>query len=330
VTRFPPEGRPTNVSGATSKIWRRALFNLRSLDLNLLTVFEAIYELGTVSGAADHLGLSQSATSHALSRLREVCKDDLFVRTRQGLSPTPVAKEMYPAIKQALEALRASLAEASGFDPARSQRRFRIGIPHPMGPFYALSLRAAVAAVAPGIVLTFDTVSRPVALEDNLRDGIVDIAIDWLPVALDPFVNKKLFDDHVVLLARSDHPSVNVGITTEDLRAAEFVTLHRRTKIGHAPQALEDVSKLIVHEVVRVSELLEIPTVVASTDLLGIFLSSMGPFMAKRLGLRVLPLPLELPPMPIYMIWHENRRHDTAHRWLRAVVVDELRRFASS
>jgi DNA-binding transcriptional LysR family regulator len=84
------------------------------------------------------------------------------------------------------------------------------------------------------------------------------------------------------------------------------------------------VSKLIVHEVVRVSELLEIPTVVASTDLLGIFLSSMGPLMAKRLGLRVLPIPLELPPMPIYMIWHETRRYDTAHRWLREVVVAEL------
>ena len=184
------------------------MFNLRSLDLNLLTVFEAIYEIGGVSAAADRLALSQSATSHALSRLREACKDDLFVRTSQGLSPTPVAEAMYPAIKQALEALRASLAEASGFDPAQSQRQFRISIPHPMGPFYALDLRAAAAAVAPRIVLTFDTVSRPVDLEDNLRDGIADIAIDWLPVALDPFVNTKLFDDQVVLLARSDHPSV--------------------------------------------------------------------------------------------------------------------------
>ena len=82
-----------------------------------------------------------------------------------------------------------------------------------MGPFYALALRAAAAAVAPGIVLTFDTVSRPVDLEDNLRDGVVDIAIDWLPVELDPFVNRKLFDDQLVLLARSDHPLVNAGIT---------------------------------------------------------------------------------------------------------------------
>ena len=304
------------------------MFNLRSLDLNLLTVFEAIYEVGTVSSAADRLALSQSATSHALSRLREVCKDELFVRARLGLSPTPVAQAMYPAIKQALEALRISLVEASGFDPDRSQRRFRISIPHPMGPFYALALRTAAAAVAPSIVLTFDTVSRPVGLEDNIRDGTVDMAIDWLPVTLDPFVNRKLFDDQVVLLARSDHPSAHLGLTIEDLRKAEFVTLHRRREIGLAPQALEDVSNLITHDAVRVSELLEIPTVVASTDLLGIFLSSMGPLMKRRLGLQVLPIPLELPPMPIYMIWHETRRQDTAHRWLRELVVQELGRFA--
>jgi DNA-binding transcriptional LysR family regulator len=306
----------------------RTMFNLRSLDLNLLTIFEAIYDIGTVSGAAGHLALSQSATSHALSRLREVCKDDLFVRTRHGLAPTPVAKEMYPAIKQALEALRASLGEASGFDPARSRRQFRISIPHPLGPFYALDLRAAVAAAGPGIVLTFDTVTRPVGLEDNLRDGIVDIAIDWLPVELDPFVNRKLFDDQVVLLARSDHPAVNCRITVEDLRKAELVTLHRRREIGHAPQALEELSKLIMHEAVHVSELLEIPTVVASTDLLGIFLSSMGALMEKRLALQVLPVPVELPPMPIYMIWHETRRADAAHRWLRDIVVTELGRSA--
>jgi LysR family transcriptional regulator, transcriptional activator for leuABCD operon len=304
------------------------MFNLRSLDLNLLTVFEAIYEVGTVSGAADRLALSQSAASHGLARLRDVCKDDLFVRARQGLSPTPAAQEMYPAIKQALDALRATLAEASGFDPGTSQRRFRISSPHPMGPFYALALRTAAAAVAPDIALTFDTVSRPVGLEDNLRDGIVDIAIDWLPATPDPFVNTKLFDDQVVLLARSDHPSARLGITIEDLQKAEFVTLHRRREIGHAPQALEDVSRLISHEPVRVSELFEIPTVVASTDLMGIFLSSMAPLMTKRLGLQILPIPLELPPMPIYMIWHETRRHDAAHRWLREFVVQELGRFA--
>jgi DNA-binding transcriptional LysR family regulator len=215
------------------------MFNLRSIDLNLLTVFAAIYELGSVTAAADRLALSQSAASHALGRLRDVCKDDLFVRAPvrapQGLSPTPVAKEIYPAIKQALDVFRTSLAEASGFVPAQSQRHFRITIPHPLGPFYALDLRAAGAAVAPGALLTFDTVSRPIDLEDNIRDGIVDIVIDWLPIELDPFINQKLFDDRLVLLARAGHPSVKAGITLDDLRKEQFVGGHRRRPIELLP-----------------------------------------------------------------------------------------------
>ena len=304
------------------------MFNLRSLDLNLLTVFEAIYEVGTVSGAADRLALSQSAASHALARLRDACKDDLFIRANQVLSPTAVAREMYPAIKQALDALRATLAEASGFDPGTSQRRFRISIPHPMGPFHALALRAAVAAAAPSIVLTFDTVSRPLDLEESLRDGVVDLAIDWLPIQLDPFVNRKLFDDRLVLLARRGHPSIGLGLTMEELLKAEFVVIHHRREIEHAPMAIRELLKLGIREAVHVSELLEIPTLVAGTDLVGVFAASMGPLMEERLGLKVLPLPLELPAVPIYMIWHETRRHDMAHRWLREVVAEELGRFS--
>jgi DNA-binding transcriptional LysR family regulator len=304
------------------------MFNLRGLDLNLLTVFEAIYEVGTVSGAADRLALSQSAASHALARLRDACKDDLFVRARQGLSPTPAAQEMYPAIKQALDALRATLAEASGFDPGTSQRRFRITIPHPMGPFHALALRAAIAAAAPSVVITFDTVSRPVDLEEGLRDGIVDVAIDWLPVQLDPFVNRKLFDDRLVLLARRGHPLIGAGLAMEALLQAEFVSIHHRRETDHAPVAIRELLQLGIRETVHVSELLEIPTLVASTDLVGVFAASMGPVMEQRLGLQVLPLPLESPSMPIYMIWHETRRHDPAHRWLREVVAQELSRFA--
>ena len=304
------------------------MFNLRSLDLNLLTVFEAIYELGTVSGAADRLALSQSAASHALARLRDACKDDLFARARQGLSPTPVAQEMYPAIKQALDALRATLAEASGFDPGTSQRRFRITIPHPMGPFHALALRAAIAAAAPSVGITFDTVSRPVDLEEGLRDGIVDLAIDWLPVQLDPFVNRKLFDDRLVLLARLGHPSIGLGLTMKELLEAEFVTIHHRREIEYEPRAIGELRQLGMRVAAHVSELLEIPTLVASTDLVGVFAASMGPLMEQRLGLQVLPLPLELPAVPIYMIWHETRRHDPAHHWLRQVVAQELSRFA--
>ncbi len=302
------------------------MFNLRSLDLNLLTVFEAVYEAGTVGGAADRLALSQSATSHAVSRLRQACGNDLFVRTRLGLVPTPMAKSIYPAIKTALEALRKSLAEVAGFDPAQSQRRFRISIPHPLGPFFALHLLSTVAAVAPGVTVTFDTVSRPVDLEEGLRSGALDMAVDWLPVDLDSFINQKIFDDQLALIARRDHPRVSDGVTIEALRKEKFVTPHRRRSDEDLPRALRECYMLALPEAVRVSELLEIPTVVASTDLLGIFPKSMGPLMAKRLGLQVIPMPLELPMLPIYVVWHETRRNDGAHHWLREHAAIELSR----
>jgi DNA-binding transcriptional LysR family regulator len=197
-----------------------------------------------------------------------------------------------------------------------------------MGPFYSLALRAAVEAAAPGIMLTFDTVSRPPDLEENLRDGVVDLAIDWLPVQLDPFVNRKLFDDRLVLLARRGHPLIDDVVTMEHLQEVEFVTIHHRREIEHAPVAIRELLGLGIREMVHVSELLEIPTLVASTDLVGAFAASMGPLMEQRLGLQVLPLPLQLPAVPIYMVWHETRRHDPAHRWLPEVVAQELRRFA--
>ena len=302
------------------------MFNLRSIDLNLLTVFEAIYEVGTVVGAAERLALSQSTVSHALSRLRTACSDELFVRAGQGLSPTPVANAMYPVIKQGLDALRVSLAEASGFDPTRSQRRFRVAIPHPLGPFYALDLKAAAAVVAPGIELTFETVSRPIDLEDRLRDGFLDLAIDWLPAELDSLINKSLFDDQLILVARRDHPSVRPGVTIDDLRKEKFVALHARRDIERRPVAIREFSRLGMHEEVRVSELLEVPTIVASTDLLGIMPLSIGPLLEKRLGLQVLPLPLEVSTAPIYIIWHETRRNDIGHRWLRELVEEKLGR----
>lgn len=304
------------------------MFNLRTLDLNLLTVFEAVYEVGTVSSAADRLGLSQSAASHALSRLRDACGDELFARGRLGLVPTPVAKAMYPAVHQALASLRTGLTEATGFDPKTSDRHFHLSVPHPMGPFYALALRAEAAACAPGIQLTFETVSRPIGLEDNIRDGIVDIAIDWLPVELDPFINQRIFDDRLMLVARSNHPSVDKDVTLDQLRQEEFVTLHRRRAAEHAPQAIKDLSNLGLQETVRVSELLEIPAVVASTNLLGVFPLSMGQLMQERLGLQVFAFPIELASLPVYMVWHESRRQETAHRWLRDLVATQVARTA--
>src|SRR5262249_8715869 len=107
-----------------------------------------------------------------------------------------------------------------------------------------------------------------------------------------------------------------------------FVSIYHRRQIEQAPLSIRALLELGIRETVFVSELLEIPTLVASTDLVGIFAASMGPIMEQRLGLQVLSLPLESPALPISMIWHETRRRDPAHRWLRGVVAQELGSFA--
>jgi DNA-binding transcriptional LysR family regulator len=135
------------------------------------------------------------------------------------------------------------------------------------GPFKNHQNRLRQKVVAPGITLTFDTVSRPRDLEENLRDGMVDVAIDWLPIALDPFVNSKLFDGRMVLVARKNHPRVSSRVTIEGLRKERFISLHDRRDAIHLPQALRELQlQLGDYEDVRVSELLQIPTVVATLD----------------------------------------------------------------
>jgi DNA-binding transcriptional LysR family regulator len=303
--------------------------NLRNFDLNLLAVFEAIYELGSVSNAARHLGLSQPATSHSLSRLRDLCKDELFVRNRGALSPTPVAQAIHPVVSHALTTLRAGLSQSIGFDPATSERRFNVAIPHPFGPLYALHLRHAAATRAPRISIKFDTVTRPLDLDPRLREGEVDLVVDWLPIEADPFVNRPVFEDRIVLLAREGHPIARPGMTYEDMRQCEFVSIHHRRERQNMPPVLRTLVPHL-HETLLISELLEIPTVVACTDLVGIFPSSMVLQLGALLHLQALELPMELPNdrlLTIYLVWHEARRNDAAHRWLRALIEEELPRF---
>ncbi len=306
--------------------------NLRSLDLNLMTVFEAIYETGAITRAADRLALSQSATSHALSRLREACGDDLFVRVGQGIAPTAVARRIYPTIRKSLDGLRQSIAEARGFDPATSTRRFHVGIPHPMGPLWAMALREAALTAAPGVGLSFDTRTLPTEQAEALRQGGLDLSVDWLPAEGERFVNRKLFDDAIVFIARQHHPRARPEMDAAAFRRERFVRVHPRTTEG--PDAVRAarraVEALELEWVLDVSEFMEIPYLVMQTDLLGFITRSMLTSAADTAGLQVIGKPLPALPIPIYLIWHETRRADDGHRWLRELVANVVIRSASA
>jgi DNA-binding transcriptional LysR family regulator len=302
---------------------------LRSLDLNLLIVFDAVVETRSITAAAERVGLSQSAVSHAIGRLRESLGDQLFVRSRHGLTPTPGAQKLLPSVKQALELLEAALSEPRTFEPGRSAQAFRIAIPHPLGPFIALRLQEVMASRAPRIRLGFDTRTLPIDLPDDLREGRIDLAIDWLPAGELDFVNQPLFNDRLMLLIRDGHPSFTPKPSVAWLQAQRFVAIHDRAPPSARPEAVRrllDYARWTI--ALRVSEFLEIPTVVAATNLVGIFPGSGASVIARLRELRMLELPIELPKVPILLTWHSARRKELAHTWLRRTVHEVIRRFA--
>lgn len=303
--------------------------SLRGMDLNLLLVFEALYETRSVSRAGARLGLSQSATSHALGRLREACRDELFLRRPAGMTPTPVASRIYPEIHQALDALRHSVKEARGFDAAASTRRFEIAIPHPMGPDYALRLRDAAEAEAPGVRLRFDTRTLADDAPALMREGLLDLAVDWIPAEDDHFVNRRLFEDGLVIAARGGHPRARKGMGWRDLAQEEFVRCHRRAP-ERRPRALSGkLWDLMRESRLIVSEYMEVPYVISRTDYLGVLPRSMARIAEEVFRMVILDVPGPPIRIPIWLVWHEGRRRDAGHAWLRGMVAREMQAAAA-
>ena len=173
------------------------MLNLRSVDLDLLPVFEAVYEERSLSRAAQRLAMTQPAVSHAMTRLRGLFNDELFIRQSRGVLPTPVADAIYGKLRDALVAVREAVTERRAFDPGTSERRFVISIAHPLGPMIAVRLQERLARVAKGIVVVFSTRSRPVELDRGLREGRIDAAVDWLVPTFGKIREATLFDDAV-------------------------------------------------------------------------------------------------------------------------------------
>ena len=152
------------------------LIDIRKIDYNLAVVFLAIWNERSVSKAADKLALSQSATSAALTRLRDLCHDPLFIRVRGGMEPTSRACAMHPHIEQGITRLHHSLTQAVDFNPGESDRQFCIGMSDDFELALAPKLSKAVAEQAPGVSLIYRQTNRH-RVENMLEGGQIELAV---------------------------------------------------------------------------------------------------------------------------------------------------------
>ncbi len=309
------------------------MLNLRSVDLNLLPVFEAAYTERSLSRAAERLAMSQSAVSHALTRLRALFHDELFVRQSRGVLPTPVADLIYSKLRAALTLVREAVTEMRGFDPKTSEREFFVAIPHPLGPMMGVRLRERLARSAPGIRVAFSTRSRPIDLERGLREGRIDAAVDWLVPTGERMREDVLFNDGLVAMARHGHPALRKRATAKAVKDGEFVKLRSRVEGEHPLPGLRAWQRLELKVALEVSEIIEIFMVASQSDLFGLIPLSMQKIAHHTFGLRAIGWSPKAPPVSIKLIWHPSREHDLAHAFLRkqiALAASEVVRRMSS
>lgn len=294
--------------------------NLRDIDLNLLRVFDAVLREGGVTPAAGRLGLTQPAVSNALSRLRRVFGDPLFVRTSAGMDATPFAHELGEPVRQALALLESALAHGPGFDPASSTRAFRFYMSDLGQVEFLPPLVERVQDAAPGVRL--EAVAADLEhIADALGAGALDLAVGFLPALGPPVARRTLFRDPYLCLMRADHPSIGAKLTRKQFVEASHVLVTYRSG-GHRviEEALEraGVARRIA---LRVPHFTVVPMVLERTDLILTLPARVARVFERRGRFKALPPPVPMPAAEVAVHWHERFEADPGNRWLREQVV---------
>jgi len=287
--------------------------NVAALDLNLLRVFDAVLQSRSVTGAAGRLGLTQPAVSNALGRLRQAFGDALFLRTPQGMEPTPYARELAEPVRRALTLLESALAHAPGFDPATSARSFRFYMSDLGQIEFLPPLVERVRRVAPGVRLEVP-VLEPEHVADALASGSLDLAVGFLPALGPPLRRQALFRDPYLCLMRADH-SISLLTRKRFVEASHVLVTYRG---GHrvVEEALERAGAA-QRIVLRVPHFTVVPMVLERTDLILTLPARVARVFEQRGRLKAMPPPVPVPPAEVAMHWHERSDADAGNRWLR-------------
>ena len=299
---------------------------LRSLDLNLLLAFDALAEEHNVTRAAARLGVSQPAMSGALSRLRLAFGDPLFVRTRGQMRPTPRARALAAPIGAALTRLREAIEPGPGFRPQTARNEFRIAATDYVEALVLGPLLTALRREAPGVSLRSIRPTRVFAPpEEALRSGEVDLALGLFGAPVSPTPDLRsatLFRDRMMAVVRADHPGVGARLTLK-----KFITLPQIRILypGDEHSGLVDSvlgSRGLERRVaLTVSNLVPVPAIVARTDLVGLAPERLAREWARRRAIRILDVPIPLPPMALAIVWEERRGSQPANEWLRGAII---------
>ena len=291
---------------------------LRNLDLNLLLVFDAVLRERSVMRAADSLAISQPAVSHALNRLRHALKDKLFVRTPEGMSPTPRAEQLALPVRKALNELQLAV-EGDTFDPSTADRRFTIAVNNYAAVVAAGPILAAVRAQAPNVRLSL-VPSGTLNLRDRLDRGELDLAVSGRAIEGERFASQQLIEDRFVAVLRSGHPALRKKLTAAALAELQHLG------ISSSPEDLTFLDEFLkarnnARFVASDVPYLSAGAVLVQSNLVAILGRKLAMEFRRAYPIEIRELPFEAPFLHSVMSWHRRFDDVPGHRWLRTTII---------
>jgi DNA-binding transcriptional LysR family regulator len=292
--------------------------NWGAFDLNLLIVFDAVMQDRSVTRAGSRIGLSQPAMSHALNRLRYMLKDDLFVRTPEGMVPTPRAETLAQPLRNALSEMQSAL-EPAGFDPASSDRRFVLSVNNYAAVVIASPLVAAVSAAAPRVQLDL----RPGGTLDVLEQldrGDLDLTLGGTSSAGERFVSASLLEDTFVTVMRRGHPAARRKLSAAAFAALSHIEISSiREDVGFVDRWLGE--RGLARRIALRAPYLSAAAILVQSDLVATLSQRIAREFVRHHPLQLSKPPFESPPIVTSMLWHRRLDGHPAHRWLRGVIT---------
>lgn len=299
---------------------------LAGIDLNLLVAFDALLSEGSVGAAAARIGLTQPAMSKRLARLRALFRDDLFVRTGEGVRPTERALDLADPIRAALRQIEETLGGYGRFHAARSSRTFRIATTDHVAVTLMPGVIASLQKQAPRISVILRIMNRQ-TLVGALETGEIDLAIALLPDAPTTLKRATLFHEQWVSLVSENHPEIAGELTLDlFLKYPHLLVTYVGDLKGYLDRLLDEKG-LKRHVAASLPYCLAAPAIVARTEMITTLPERVVNMMSWP-GVRSFPVPLDYSGYNETMLWHRRNDADAGHGWLRQLISAESERLS--
>lgn len=296
--------------------------NFHGIDLNLLAAFDALMDERNVTRAAARVGVSQPAMSAALSRLRALFGDQLFLRSAAGLLPTPRARDLAEPLSQALRQIESTLVTLPTFAPRAVSLTFTLGLSDYPAVVLLPVLARELEKQAPGVSLSVHAFADRDRAIDLLDAGTIDAAVGVPPTHPESrILTRPILRDEFVTIVRRDHPLVRRGMDMKTyLSLSHLLVSPEGDRHGQVDQALAQLGKKR-RLALTLPQMFAAPAVVARTDLTATVMKRVALNSAARRKLVLFQPPVALPEVVFDLIWHRRNDSNAAQRWLRDLIA---------